>query len=453
MRREGTMAQLWTAMLLLCCLGIGTAQYSGHKWSFLGGYNVTNTGMMQEYGYVDTDNEYKYALSGNSRAYLVQNYKAKYWSVASYVRFDLRNRILSFTVDVSKVPCGVLATLYLVRMGNPDGSPNYCDITPKAGGCTEVDIMEANRYAYQATVHTKPGDKSDGTCNVKGCWSNIGKYPYSFTGKKAKDLYGPGAKINTNHPFTVSASFGDDGQMTVKLQQEFEVLTVFDGSLPGNTPDVKKADWNNFAAYPKPQGVSEDANAVIADMFASVGGVLVTTTWTANDTTWLDGGACGDQKRGDVKHAMVTIKDFKVSGPPPPSTSTQTTSTVTTSTFTIPHHQAPPPPPPGLAARLKKDNISPTPKPLKVAAAHTVHAPPPHKPPPPMDLYTVHGRMVALDNESKYRTVLTLAPIGMAAAMVMGTVALAYVVCVRALRANEPGLLPIQQPAQTEVLE
>ena len=43
-------------------------------------------------------------LTGNSRAYLYQNY----WTGAgSYLRVDLRGKTMRFTADLSRVPCGV----------------------------------------------------------------------------------------------------------------------------------------------------------------------------------------------------------------------------------------------------------------------------------------------------------------------------------------------------------
>lgn len=417
---------------------------------------MTDTGLIGEYGYVDTDNEHAYALSSNSRAFLAQNFRAKNWAEAAYVRLDMRGRTMSFTVDVSKVPCGVIMTLYLVNMGDPNGASNYCDIQPKQGGCTEIDIMEANAYAYQATVHTVLGEKFDGSCNEKGCWSNIGKYPYAFGGSKSKDLYGPGGLIDTKKPYKVTASFSQDGEMTVVLHQGLKFLPVYNRSLPGNTPDVKKADWFNLAAYPRPAGVPLAAKAKIVDMFESNGGVMVTSLWTANGTEWLDGGSCINKTRGKIKGVIATVSDFLITGPPPPSTSTHTTSTVTTTTFTIPKHQGPPPPPPGLAARIKKAPhvaaFTPAPLKFKKPQASTTHK----APPPPINLYIAPQATPVLPNGSISSITVAMAVLGMAIVMTTGAIAVKPLVRACTLRGSrelplsntQEGLMP-----QAEMLE
>jgi hypothetical protein len=43
------------------------------------------------------------------------------------MRLDLENAPLKFTLDVSNVPCGCLATVYMVKMADPTTSgSNYC---------------------------------------------------------------------------------------------------------------------------------------------------------------------------------------------------------------------------------------------------------------------------------------------------------------------------------------
>ena len=47
-------------------------------------------------------------VQGNSRAYLVEDFRQRHWLDHKYVRLDLFNNPLSFTLDVSNVPCGCL---------------------------------------------------------------------------------------------------------------------------------------------------------------------------------------------------------------------------------------------------------------------------------------------------------------------------------------------------------
>ena len=55
-------------------------------------------------------------ITGDTRAYLVNDYQAKEWADRRYVRFDLQKAPLELSVDLSGVPCGCLACLYLVAM-------------------------------------------------------------------------------------------------------------------------------------------------------------------------------------------------------------------------------------------------------------------------------------------------------------------------------------------------
>lgn len=54
-------------------------------------------------------------VQGNTRVYLVQDWQELYWDRHEYVRLDLRNNPLTFTIDLSNVPCGCLACVYRRR--------------------------------------------------------------------------------------------------------------------------------------------------------------------------------------------------------------------------------------------------------------------------------------------------------------------------------------------------
>ena len=51
-------------------------------------------------------------VQGNSRAYL------RDFDGGDYVRFDLTDSVMRFSLDLSNVPCGVVAAVYLVAMGS-----------------------------------------------------------------------------------------------------------------------------------------------------------------------------------------------------------------------------------------------------------------------------------------------------------------------------------------------
>ena len=69
-------------------------------------------------------------VKGDSRLFLVQDFNQSRWDDHKYVRLDLQQASLRFTVDVSNVPCGCLAMVYLVKMKDPaGGTPQYCDMS------------------------------------------------------------------------------------------------------------------------------------------------------------------------------------------------------------------------------------------------------------------------------------------------------------------------------------
>ena len=73
-----------------------------------------------------------------------------------------------FTADVSGCNCGCACTLYLANMPEPTGSGSeYCDGS-QADGCLEIDLMEANRKAFHAALHTVVGEETDFYENWQG---------------------------------------------------------------------------------------------------------------------------------------------------------------------------------------------------------------------------------------------------------------------------------------------
>ena len=66
-------------------------------------------------------------VTGDTRVYLVVDHNGVTWGDHKYVRFDLHKAPLEFEADLSNVPCGCLACVYLVAMKDPSaGDSNYC---------------------------------------------------------------------------------------------------------------------------------------------------------------------------------------------------------------------------------------------------------------------------------------------------------------------------------------
>merc|ERR1712203_308533 len=107
-------------------------------------------------------------------------------------------------------------------MGEPsECSDFYCDANSVCGvACAEIDIREANQYAWHSTLHTS----HDGN----GLAAGYGGGGMGWNGPRdwTAAQYSPNSQcINTSAPFEVEVSFPSDAQgllkaMEVKLSQQ-----------------------------------------------------------------------------------------------------------------------------------------------------------------------------------------------------------------------------------------
>eukprot|EP01012_Entosiphon_sulcatum_P009107 TRINITY_DN15044_c0_g1_i2.p1 TRINITY_DN15044_c0_g1~~TRINITY_DN15044_c0_g1_i2.p1 ORF type:complete len:343 (+),score=65.74 TRINITY_DN15044_c0_g1_i2:350-1378(+) len=148
-----------------------------------------------------------------------------------FYRLNLLGRTITFTTDLSRTTCACNAAFYLTLRPahTPDQQPDptkcgdyYCDANHSCGAwCPEIDIMEANKYAFQGTMHEcdPPEGNYYTQCDRIGCGKN--------TYRTSPQAYGPGANytIDTRAAFDVSASFvpnaqGQLAQVITELRQQ-----------------------------------------------------------------------------------------------------------------------------------------------------------------------------------------------------------------------------------------
>lgn len=246
-----------------------------------------------------------------------------------YDLVKLLNQEISFTVNVSNLPCGMNGALYMASMDatggrsklNPAGATygtGYCDaqcgvdtfingvanVNSLGSCCTEMDLWEANAEATQLTPHPCNVTGlyecsgglcgSDGVCDKDGCGFN----PY---GEGAHSFYGPSSKdtVDTTKIFTVVTQFLTDDNTSHGTLNQIRRLYVQDGKVIQNaavqfdnqtidslTPSYCAAD---DAEYDKLGGMAQMGKALEEGM------TLIFSIWnTASGfMSWLDSGNAG----------------------------------------------------------------------------------------------------------------------------------------------------------------
>jgi len=245
-----------------------------------------------------------------SRAYFADACTAGVYDHNQYVALKLLGKKMRYSLDVSGAGCGCNAAFYLTSMRqNPHKSQcsdYYCDANNVCGeSCAEIDIQEANMFAWHSTLHTAQdhGGKPAGYGGGGPGWSG----PRDF----GRGEYGPGAKcIDTNKPFQVEVSFPVDAQGSL---QAMEVMLSQEGHY---CPLKMRID--NYG------GMGELSHAL------ELGMTPIVSYWSADNMLWMDGagvdgmGACQTDSAKSCGDS-VRIYDFAVgdigSEFPPPAPS------------------------------------------------------------------------------------------------------------------------------------
>jgi hypothetical protein len=208
------------------------------------------------------------------RAYLAKSCVAGTYNNSDYVAWQLLGKKLTYTTDVSQAGCGCNAAMYLVSMAQNNEVSGcgdyYCDANSVCGvNCHEIDIQEANRYAFHTALH-KQWD-GNGLAQGYGGWVRDNIFDFG------REEYGPGARcVDTEQPFQVSVAFpkSDTGK-----------LRAVEMTLSQNGKDCQ-IDYT-MDRYPA------DADFELLTQALSAGMTPVLSYWKASDMLWLDGPGLG----------------------------------------------------------------------------------------------------------------------------------------------------------------
>lgn len=230
-----------------------------------------------------------------------------HWEPDDIAQLKLLGHSISFSVDLSAVSCACNLAFYLIAAppldwnGKPsrgterDGQPPYyCDANMVGGQwCPEIDIMEANNHAFQATPH-----KCDAPVN--GHYESCDRGGLDKSTRDTLSSYGPGPDfiIDTRKPFVVRTDFPQH-----------------DGTLVGMRTVLQQADRQ--VVLDRGADASEYL-AALSDIMSS-GMSLRITYWgdKAETMAWMDSPPCGSQTCSGAAAGSATISNITVRKLPP----------------------------------------------------------------------------------------------------------------------------------------
>lgn len=232
----------------------------------------------------------KIVTSMNGRAYFAWLCTPGVYDRNKYLGINFLGKTVHYTIDLSQAECGCNAAFYLTSMRQNRYATSckdyYCDAHKVCGeACTEIDIQEANRYAFLSTLHaaTDWNGQAGGFGGGGDAWSG----PRDWNA----DDYGPGARcIDTMLPFAVDVSFptdtnGDLLAMEVDLSQPGSPCSLSVGlvnyTVPGN--DTDHDGTQRRGSVQRSKGMAEMTAALRAGM------TPVVSFWKSEKMLWLDG--------------------------------------------------------------------------------------------------------------------------------------------------------------------
>ncbi|KAJ9632120.1 hypothetical protein H2203_000521 [Taxawa tesnikishii (nom. ined.)] len=272
-------------------------------------------------------------VSVSPRVYLLDE------SGKNYSLLKLLNQEVTFTADVSNLPCGMNGALYLTSMEadggrsalNPAGATygtGYCDaqcfdlpwingvanINGSGACCNEMDLWEANARATALTPHacnvtglyecTGAECGSNGVCDKSGCGFN----PYALG---AHNYYGYHDTVDTTKPFTVVTQFYTDDNTAHGTLNQIRRLYVQNGKVIHNAAvQFDNATLNSITndyceASSPPLSSAEMGDAL------GLGMVLIFSIWNdpTGNMTWLDSGNAGPCNATEGNPSVILAED------------------------------------------------------------------------------------------------------------------------------------------------
>ncbi|CAE8586739.1 unnamed protein product [Polarella glacialis] len=224
--------------------------------------------------HVEAVNESNHVVPGmKGRTYFADACSPNGFDHNQYVAMHFLGHRLRWTTDISGAGCGCNAALYLAPLKqNSDVSgcdDYYCDSNTLCGvACADIDLQEANMYAFHSTLHVF----NDGT--GVGAGYGGGGQNWNHDRQWRKEDYGPGARcIDTSKPFQVAVAFPltPDGKL-----RAMDVLLSQEGS-----PCDLSAEVSDY----RPQG--RDGMAELAEALAVMTPII--SYWSSIEMLWMDG--------------------------------------------------------------------------------------------------------------------------------------------------------------------
>ncbi|CAK0846147.1 unnamed protein product [Prorocentrum cordatum] len=245
---------------------------------------------------VDVSRKGQLVAHMDARAYFADACTAGRYDHRQYLAPNLLGKAIKYTVDLSGAGCGCNAAFYLTSMRQNTKvstcSDYYCDANNVCGeSCAEIDIMEANQFAWHSTLHTAQDHSGIGGGYGGGdSWDGPRDWGSAEFGKGSRC-------VDTTKPFEVSAAFPVDEQGTLAAME----VTL---SQAGKScPLIVR-----LGSY---EGMAELSEALREGM------TPIVSYWSANDMLWMDGkgqdgqGPCGADDM-DACGESVVLSNFSI---------------------------------------------------------------------------------------------------------------------------------------------